>query len=395
MARKMKIGGKEYTKEQITAGAKKAGLSIERYKATLRKDAFKKSSAEKAKTALEKKAKAKGMSVSEFKKSEEARIAKNIRQGKTLAKVAGTAAGIGAMFIPGFGAVALGSKALKAYSAGQKLSKIKKLGGKVVKNPTKAQIKNAKNVSPEKIIKKAEKSKIKKLDLTKSKPKTKTTTKTKTKAKTPEKQPSRLEKIVRTTTRIGVTKGRRTGEALRSKTGRLSGIKKKDIRLGQNIRRGAGAGAASVALMLGAKKKQTERGTSVADVPLPKSKPKTSNIPLPKSKPKKIDPPKSKPKKKPEIGIKPKVKVQRNVPVASKKRGTTVKGRVNKLTAEISGKFGVGGKSKTGSTRNDYLIGFTDGQGGKGPNYDKIMGMSSSEIKDLVAKRREFFSKKK
>ena len=38
---------------------------------------------------------------------------KNIRQGKTLAKVAGTAAGIGAMFIPGFGAVALGSKALK------------------------------------------------------------------------------------------------------------------------------------------------------------------------------------------------------------------------------------------------------------------------------------------
>ena len=116
---------------------------------------------------------------------------------------------------------------------------------------------------------------------------------------------------------------------------------------------------------------------------------------VPKSKPKKIDPPKSKPKKKPEIGIKPKTKVQRNVPVASKRRGTTVKGRVNKLTAEISGKFGVGGKSKTGSTRNDYLIGFTDGQGGKGPNYDKIMGMSSSEIKDLVAKRREFFSKKK
>ena len=378
----MKIGGKEYTKEQITAGAKKAGLSIERYKATLRKDAFKKSSAEKAKTALEKKAKAKGMSVSEFKKSEEARIAKNIKQGKTLAKVAGTAAGIGAMFIPGFGAVALGSKALKAYSAGQKLSKIKKLGGKVVKNPTKSQIKNAKNVSPEKIIKKAEQSKI---------------AKTKTKTKTPEKQPSRLEKIIRTTTRIGVTKGRRTGEALRSKTGRLSGIKKKDIRLGQNIRRGAGAGAASVALMLGAKKKQTERGTSVADVPLPKSKPKTSNIALPKSKPKKIDPPKSKPKRDVPIATKKRTLKKRpqNVPVASKKRGTTVKGRVNKLTAEISGKFGVGGKSKTGSTRNDYLIGFTDGQGGKGPNYDKIMGMSSSEIKDLVAKRREFFSKKK
>ena len=116
---------------------------------------------------------------------------------------------------------------------------------------------------------------------------------------------------------------------------------------------------------------------------------------VPKTKPKIIDTPKPKPKKKPEIGIKPKTKVQRNVPVASKRRGRTVKGRVNKLTAEISGKFGVGGKSKTGSTRNDYLIGFTDGQGGKGPNYDKIMGMSSSEIKDLVAKRREFFSKKK
>ena len=380
MARKMKIGGKEYTKEQITAGAKKAGLSIERYKATLRKDAFKKSSAEKAKTALEKKAKAKGMSVSEFKKSEEARIAKNIRQGKTLAKVAGTAAGIGAMFIPGFGAVALGSKALKAYSAGQKLSKIKKLGGKVVKNPTKSQIKNAKNVSPEKIIKKAEQSKI---------------AKTKTKTKTPEKQPSRLEKIIRTTTRIGVTKGRRTGEALRSKTGRLSGIKKKDIRLGQNIRRGAGAGAASVALMLGAKKKQTERGKLAADVPLPKSKPK--KIDVPKSKPKIIDTPKSKPKRDVPVATKKRTLKKRpqNVPVASKRRGTTVKGRVNKLTAEISGKFGVGGKSKTGSTRNDYLIGFTDGQGGKGPNYDKIMGMSSSEIKDLVAKRREFFSKKK
>ena len=149
--------------------------------------------------------------------------------------------------------------------------------------------------------------------------------------------------------------------------------------------------------MLGAKKKQTERGTSVADVPLPKPKPKTSNIALPKPKPKKIDPPKSKPKRDVPIATKKRTlkKRPKNVPVASKRRGTTVKGRVNKLTAEISGKFGVGGKSKTGSTRNDYLIGFTDGQGGKGPNYDKIMGMSSSEIKDLVAKRREFFSKKK
>ena len=360
------------------------------------------SRAETKKKQIEKKAKAANLSVAEYKKAilgqGDSALAKRVRSRRSKVETgAKVAAGIGTMFIPGFGAVALGSKALKAYSAGQKLSKIKKLGGKVVKNPTKSQIKNAKNVSPEKIIKKAEQSKIKKLDLTKSKPKTKTTTKTKTKAKTPEKQPSRLEKIVRTTTRIGVTKGRRTGEALRSKTGRLSGIKKKDIRLGENIRRGAGAGAASVALMLGAKKKQTERGKLAADVPLPKPKPKTSNIALPKPKPKKIDPPKSKPKRDVPIATKKRTlkKRPKNVPVASKRRGTTKLNRVNKLTAEISGKFGVGGKSKTGSTRNDYLIGFTDGQGGKGPNYDKIMGMSSSEIKDLVAKRREFFSKKK
>ena len=374
------------------------------------------SRAETKKKQIEKKAKAANLSVAEYKKAilgqGDSALAKRVRSRRSKVETgAKVAAGIGTMFIPGFGTVALGAKALKAFSAPMKLSKVKKLGGKIRKNPTKAQIKNAKNVSPDKIIKKAEESKIKKLDLTKGKttakpkPKLKTSnvktptpkpkSKPTTKTKTPEKQPSRLEKIVRTTTRIGVTKGRRTGEALRSKTGRLSGIKKKDIRLGENIRRGAGAGAASVALMLGAKKKQTERGKLAADVPLPKPKPKTSNIALPKPKPKKIDPPKSKPKKKPEIGIKPKTKVQRNVPVASKRRGTTVKGRVNKLTAEISGKFGVGGKSKTGSTRNDYLIGFTDGQGGKGPNYDKIMGMSSSEIKDLVAKRREFFSKKK
>ena len=360
------------------------------------------SRAETKKKQIEKKAKAANLSVAEYKKAilgqGDSALAKRVRSRRSKVETgAKVAAGIGTMFIPGFGTVALGAKALKAFSAPMKLSKVKKLGGKIRKNPTKAQIKNAKNVSPDKIIKKAEESKIKKLDLTKGKPKAKTTTKTKptTKTKTPEKQPSRLEKIVRTTTRIGVTKGRRTGEALRSKTGRLSGIKKKDIRLGENIRRGAGAGAASVALMLGAKKKQTERGKLAADVPLPKPKPKTSNIALPKSKPKKIDPPKSKPKKKPEIGIKPKVKVQRNVPLSTKKRRTTKLNKVNRLTAEISGKFGVGGKSKTGSTRNDYLIGFTDGQGGKGPNYDKIMGMSSSEIKDLVAKRREFFSKKK
>ena len=345
------------------------------------------SRAETKKKQIEKKAKAANLSVAEYKKAilgqGDSALAKRVRSRRSKVETgAKVAAGIGTMFIPGFGAVALGSKALKAYSAGQKLSKIKKLGGKVVKNPTKSQIKNAKNVSPEKIIKKAEQSKI---------------AKTKTKTKTPEKQPSRLEKIVRTTTRIGVTKGRRTGEALRSKTGRLSGIKKKDIRLGENIRRGAGAGAASVALMLGAKKKQTERGKLAADVPLPKPKPKTSNIALPKPKPKKIDPPKSKPKRDVPIATKKRTlkKRPKNVPVASKRRGTTKLNRVNKLTAEISGKFGVGGKSKTGSTRNDYLIGFTDGQGGKGPNYDKIMGMSSSEIKDLVAKRREFFSKKK
>jgi nicotinic acid phosphoribosyltransferase len=213
------------------------------------------SRAETKKKQIEKKAKAANLSVAEYKKAilgqGDSALAKRVRSRRSKVETgAKVAAGIGTMFIPGFGTVALGAKALKAFSAPMKLSKVKKLGGKIRKNPTKAQIKNAKNVSPEKIIKKAEQSKIKKLDLTKSKPKAKTTTKSKptTKAKTPEKQPSRLEKIVRTTTRIGVTKGRRTGEALRSKTGRLSGIKKKDIRLGENIRRGAGAGAASVAL---------------------------------------------------------------------------------------------------------------------------------------------------
>tara|TARA_R100001015_G_C4630866_1_gene192884 strand:- start:561 stop:1703 length:1143 start_codon:yes stop_codon:yes gene_type:complete len=378
------------------------------------------SRAETKKKQIEKKAKAANLSVAEYKKAMKGQgdsaLAK--RQRSRISKVetgAKVAAGIGTMFIPGFGTVALGAKALKAFSAPMKLSKVKKLGGKIRKNPTKAQIKNAKNVSPDKIIKKAEESKIKKLDLTKGKTTAKTKPKAKlktsnvktptpkpkskptTKAKTPEKQPSRLEKIARTTTRIGVTKGRRTGEALRSKTGRLSGISKKDIRLGENIRRGAGVGAASVALMLGARKKQTERSRLEADVPLPKPKPKTSNIALPKPKPKMADVPKSKPKRDVPIATKKRTlkKKPKNVPVATKKRRTTKLNRVNRLTADISGKFGVGGKSKTGSTRNDYLIGFSDGQGGKGPNYDRIMGMSSSEIKDLVAKRREFFSKKK
>ena len=92
---------------------------------------------------------------------------------------------------------------------------------------------------------------------------------------------------------------------------------------------------------------------------------------VPKTKPKIIDTPKLKPKKKPEIGIKPKVKVKRNVPVATKKRRTSPVKKPD--LSQLTGKFGVKGFSRTGSTMTDFLIGFTDGKGGKGRNYDKFM----------------------
>ena len=127
---------------------------------------------------------------------------------------------------------------------------------------------------------------------------------------------------------------------------------------------------------------------------------KATAVELPKSKPKMIDPPKSKPKKKPEIGIKPKVKVQRNVPVATKKRRTSPIN--NPDTSQLTGKFGVKGFSRTGSTMSDFLIGFTDGKGGKGRNYDKFMAkdkngqykVKSDTLKSMAKRLKEKMKKK-
>ena len=122
---------------------------------------------------------------------------------------------------------------------------------------------------------------------------------------------------------------------------------------------------------------------------------------VPKSKPKKIDPPKSKPKKKPEIGIKPKVKVKRNVPVATKKRRTSPVKKPD--LSQLTGKFGVKGFSRTGSTMTDFLIGFTDGKGGKGRNYDKFMAkdkngqykVKTETLKSMGKRLKEKMKKKK
>ena len=89
---------------------------------------------------------------------------------------------------------------------------------------------------------------------------------------------------------------------------------------------------------------------------------------VPKSKPKRIDPPMSKPKMADVPKSKPKKK---NVPVATKKRRTSPVKKPD--LSQLTGKFGVKGFSRTGSTMTDFLIGFTDGKGGKGRNYDKFM----------------------
>ena len=95
-------------------------------------------------------------------------------------------------------------------------------------------------------------------------------------------------------------------------------------------------------------------------------------------------------KKKPQIGIKPKVKIKRNVPIAVKRRTLkkkpspiqsrkTRKGPIKKPDlSQLTGKFGVEGFSRTGSTMSDFLIGFSDGKGGKGRNYDKFMAKDSN-----------------
>ena len=67
------------------------------------------------------------------------------------------------------------------------------------------------------------------------------------------------KKLAATTTRIGVKKGRRTGEALRDKKGRVSGISKKTIEMGSKIRRGAGTASILAEKTEGAKKRKAQQ----------------------------------------------------------------------------------------------------------------------------------------
>ena len=148
--------------------------------------------------------------------------------------------------------------------------------------------------------------------------------------------------------------------------------------------RGAQAGtAARQAAILAQIQKNLEdaskKGPGKAEaMPLPKSKPKK---PARTPDTKKIDP-KGRPKKTPDTKkIDPKGR-----PVSA--------GR--KMSDKISNIFGVNGVSKTGSTRNDYLIGWTDGKGGKGPNYNRLKNIKKkSEITSIVEAARKRATVKK
>ena len=96
-----------------------------------------------------------------------------------------------------------------------------------------------------------------------------------------------------------------------------------------------------------------------------------SKAEVPKSKPKMAAVPKSKPKKDVPIAVKKRTLKKKPSPIQSRK---TSKAPLNKPDlSKLTGKFGVEGFSRTGSTMTDFLIGFTDGKGGKGRNYDKFM----------------------
>ena len=123
---------------------------------------------------------------------------------------------------------------------------------------------------------------------------------------------------------------------------------------------------------------------------------------VPKSKPKKVQPPKPKPKiaTKP----KPKPKLKKKVPeykVVSKKRRDKPISKPD--LSQLTGKFGVKGFSRTGSTMTDFLIGFTDGKGGKGRNYDKFMAkdkngqykVKTETLKSMGKRLKEKMKKKK
>jgi len=123
---------------------------------------------------------------------------------------------------------------------------------------------------------------------------------------------------------------------------------------------------------------------------------------VPKSKPKKVQPPKPKPKI---IDTpKPKPKLKKKVPeykVVSKKRRDKPISKPD--LSQLTGKFGVKGFSRTGSTMTDFLIGFTDGKGGKGRNYDKFMAkdkngqykVKTETLKSMGKRLKEKMKKKK
>ena len=121
---------------------------------------------------------------------------------------------------------------------------------------------------------------------------------------------------------------------------------------------------------------------------------------VPKAKPKKVQPPKPKPKIPAAPKPKPKLK-KKNVPVATKKRRTSPVKKPD--LSQLTGKFGVKGFSRTGSTMTDFLIGFTDGKGGKGRNYDKFMAkdkngqykVKTETLKSMGKRLKEKMKKKK
>jgi len=124
-----------------------------------------------------------------------------------------------------------------------------------------------------------------------------------------------------------------------------------------------------------------------------------SQAEVPKSKPKMADVPKSKPSR--DIAAKKRTLTKKPSPIQSRK---TRKAPLNKPdTSQLTGKFGVKGFSRTGSTMSDFLIGFTDGKGGKGRNYDKFMAkdkngqykVKSETLKSMAKKLKEKMKKRK
>ena len=94
---------------------------------------------------------------------------------------------------------------------------------------------------------------------------------------TPKKPMSRTEKVIRSTLGLGTTAGRRSGQAIRDKKGKVHGVSKRDQKLARNIRRGgaAAAGLAGIgtALYYANKDKEKDKKSSLANVTPPR-KPK-------------------------------------------------------------------------------------------------------------------------